>query len=110
MENYDTLTEALLALRRQGYSEDFNLRPACLYCASLDLTLLPESFQVDALFRFEGETDPGDESILYAITATRHNLRGVLVNAYGMNADLVTAAMEAKLRMPDGKEREKENI
>jgi hypothetical protein len=100
MESYDTLTEALQALRRQGYTEDFNLRPDCLYCAAHDLKLPPEGFQVDSLFRFEGETDPADQSIIYAISATGLDLRGVLVNAYGVYADSVTAAMEAKLRLP----------
>ena len=99
MESYDTLTEGLQQLRRQGYIADFNLRPDCLYCAVLDLKLPPEGFAVDKLFRFEGDSDPADQSILYAISAIGQGIRGVLVNAYGVYADPLTAAMEAKLNL-----------
>jgi hypothetical protein len=99
MESSDTLTEELLQLRRQGYTADFNLRPDCLYCATYDLQLRPEQFHVDSLFRFEGPSDPADQSILYAISANGLDLRGVLVNGYGVYADPLTAAMEAKLQL-----------
>lgn len=99
MESYDTLTEGLHQLRRQGYTADFNLRPVCLYRAALDLKLPPEGFAVDKLFRFEGDSDPADQSILYAIAAVGRDVRGVLVNAYGVYADPLTAAMEAKLQL-----------
>lgn len=100
MESSDTLSTALQQLRSRGYTEDFNLRPDCLYCAARDLRLAPEQFKVDAVFRFEGPSDPADQSILYAISAPGLDLRGVLVNAYGVYADPLTAAMEAQLRLP----------
>lgn len=100
MDPSDTLSSALQTLRGRGYTEDFNLRPDCLYCAAYDLQLRPEQFQVDSVFRFEGPSDPADQSILYAISAREPGLRGVLVNAYGVYADPLTAAMEARLRLP----------
>lgn len=100
MEPSDTLFTTLQQLRDRGYTEDFNLRPDCLYCAAYDLQLKPDQFTVDAVFRFEGPSDPADQSILYAISAPAVNLRGVLVNAYGVYADPLTAAMEAQLRLP----------
>lgn len=99
MESYDTLTQGLQQLRRQGYTADFNLRPDCLYCAALDLKLPPGEFAVAKVFRFEGDSDPADQAILYAIAAIGRDVRGVLVNAYGVYADPLTAAMEAKLNL-----------
>lgn len=49
------------------------------------------------MYRYEGMTDPGDQSILYAISSEKYALKGVLVNAYGIYADPVTAEMEKKL-------------
>ena len=100
MESFDTLSTALQQLRGRGYTEDFNLRPDCLYCAARDLRLAPDHFKVNAVFRFEGPSDPADQSILYAISAPGLDLRGVLVNAYGVYADPLTAAMEAQLQLP----------
>jgi len=99
MESYDTLTEGLQQLHRQGFTADFNLRPDCLYSAALDLQVPPEGVAVDKPFRFEGDSNPADQSILYAITAVGRDVRGVLVNAYGVYADPLTAAMEAKLNL-----------
>ncbi|TGE03505.1 phosphoribosylpyrophosphate synthetase [Hymenobacter fodinae] len=100
MKLSETLSLALQQLRSRGYTEDFSLQPDHLYCAAYDLPLGPEQFQVDVIFRFERHSDPGDQSILYAIRAIGLDLRGVLVNAYGVYADPLTAAMEARLRQP----------
>lgn len=100
MKLSETLTWALQQLRSRGYTEDFSLQLDYMYCAACDLPLGPEQFQVDAVFRFEGHSDSGDQFILYAIRAIGLNLRGVLLNAYGVYADPLTAAMEARLRQP----------
>lgn len=100
MESSDTPSTAMQQLRGRGYTEDFNLHPDFLYCAAYGLRLVPEQFKVDAFFRFEGPFDPAGQAILYAISAPGLDLRGVLVNAYGVYADPLTAAMEAQLRLP----------
>ena len=56
-----------------------------------------DEFEIDEVHRFEGETDPGDENIVYAISSTTHQLKGVLVNAYGMYADSTSAQIISKL-------------
>lgn len=43
---YETLTEALTALRRQGFTLDFNLKTACLHCPQLALDLCPDDFDL----------------------------------------------------------------
>jgi len=93
----DTLSGAIDQLHEAGYVEDFNLRPHCLFCASKRIEIEPDAFAVDAVYRHEGMTDPDDQSILYAISSKKYGLKGVLVNAYGIYADPVTAEMEQKL-------------
>ena len=39
---------------------------------------------IDQVFRFEENADPGDQAILYAISASKHHLKGLLVNGYGI--------------------------
>ena len=41
MENYDTLTEGINALKLQGYTQDFNLKENCLECIAGNKKLLP---------------------------------------------------------------------
>lgn len=69
------LTERLQQFRRQGYTAYFTLRPDCLCCVAYDLKLPPKGFQADKPFRFEGDTDPADQAILYAIAAVGLDIR-----------------------------------
>lgn len=98
MENYDTLVEAINGLRKQGYTEDFNLKQDCIECVGIDLKLYHDDFHIDKYFRFEGQTDPSDESIIYAISSDKFKVKGVLVNGYGISSEPLTNEMLDKLK------------
>jgi len=91
MESPDTLSQVMARLRQQGYTDDLNRH------ADNPLWLDPEAYRIDTVYRFEGPTNPDDESILYALSSVKYGSKGVLVNGYGLAADAVTAAIEAKL-------------
>jgi len=97
MKSYDTLSEAIRDLQQRGYTENFNLEKDCLNCEQHGIYLCPEDFVVEEVYRFEGETDPGDENVVYAISSKDKGLRGVLVNAFGMYAEEVSAELAKKL-------------
>ena len=65
---------------------------------TVNLTLSPEDFQIDKVYRFEGASNPDDQSILYAISSEKFDLRGVLVDGYGLSSDEATAKLIKKLR------------
>jgi hypothetical protein len=99
--DYDssTVSQVLRDLKAEGYTVDFNLDENCLVSQENQLKLHPDEFVVDKHYRFEGTTDPGDESVIYAISSTKHDIKGTLVNAYGvygndMSNDLVRALQE----------------
>ena len=96
-EAFDTLSGAINALRKEGYTEDFNLRPDHLGCAGKTVLLSHDDFVVDKYYRFEGMTDPADEAILYAISSPDHKLKGLLVNGYGIYSEPLTNELAAKL-------------
>ncbi|HXH17655.1 MAG TPA: hypothetical protein VNJ07_01125 [Chitinophagales bacterium] len=93
-----TLSETLKELKAKGYTEDFNLKADCIDCRSGQLKIFPSDFHIDKYFRFEGQTDPADGAILYAISSEKHNVKGVLVNAYGVYSDALTDEMLTKLK------------
>jgi len=95
---YDTLSEAINALKAQGYTEDFNLNQNCIECRNGEFQLFHDQFKIDQVFRFEGLTDPSDESILYAISSDKYNIKGVLVNGYGISSESVTDELLDKLK------------
>ena len=87
----DTLSEVINQLRQQGYTDDLNQHE------NNPLWLDPVAYTIDNVYRFEGPTNPDDESILYALSSLKYGAKGVLDNGYGLSADGVTAAIEAKL-------------
>lgn len=91
MESPDTLSQVINQLRQQGYTEDMNRHD------DNTLWLNPDAYQVDAIYRFEGPTNPDDESILYALSSDHYRVKGILINGYGLSADPVTAALEQRL-------------
>lgn len=92
---YDTVSEAVTGLKKRGYSLDFNLEENCIVCHADKFN--PADFEIVETHRFEGNTDPSDEAIVYAIES-KTGLKGVLVNGYGISADTMNADMAKKLR------------
>ncbi|MBS1581737.1 MAG: phosphoribosylpyrophosphate synthetase [Bacteroidetes bacterium] len=94
---YDTLSAAVNDLQKRGYTDDLTLADTCVICNGKNTSLHPDDFQIDEFHRFEGDTDPADESIVYAISSLKHDVKGVLVNAFGPRANSLTQEMVAKL-------------
>ena len=93
---YDTVTEAVKGLKERGFDLDFNLRDNCITCN--EEKFQPEDFEIVETHRFEGDSDPADEAIVYAIQSA-NGRKGVLVNGYGISADEMNAEMARKLNM-----------
>ncbi len=98
MENisYDTVTEAVKGLRERGFTVDFNLQENCIVCN--DDIFNASDFEIMEVYRFEGDSDPSDEAVVYAIQS-RNGLKGVLVNGYGISAEAMSDEMAQKLNI-----------
>ena len=53
-------------------------------------------FSIVEIYRFEGNTDPADEAIVYGIESVKGR-KGVLVSGYGISAEGISAEMAKKL-------------
>lgn len=95
--SYNTVTEAINGLRQRGFTSDFNLSENCLKCNE-DENHFPEDFEITEVYRFEGDTDPADEAVVYGIES-KLGTKGVLVNGYGISSEAMTDEMVRKLRI-----------
>jgi hypothetical protein len=93
---YDTVVEAVKELKQRGFSIDFNLEPGRLVCHETPLSLAPADFEITEVYRFEGNSDPDDEAVVYAIEST-NGQKGLLVTGYGISAEGVGEEMIKKL-------------
>jgi len=100
MKIYETLSEAINGLAKRGYTFNFNIKRDCIECVENSINLQPDEFEIDEIHRFQEMSDVGDENILYAISSVKHNLKGLLVNAFGIYADTASVELIAKLDKP----------
>ena len=94
MHSYDTVSEAVTNLKARGYKTDFNLHENCLICNEAKFN--PDDFEIVEVYRFEGNSYPSDEAVVYSIES-RTGMKGVLVNGYGISADSLSSDMAKKL-------------
>jgi len=95
--NYGTLSETISRLKDEGYTLDFNIQPDSPANKPPNIALSPDDFEIDRVYRFEGATNPDDQSVLYAISSKRTNVKGVLVNGYGISTDGATDTLISRL-------------
>lgn len=70
----------------EGYEDDFKIADKGLRSLKTEKVYQPEQINVVNFFRFEGQSDPNDNTIMYVIETT-DGLKGTLVDAYGPYAD-----------------------
>ncbi|MFD2603001.1 MULTISPECIES: hypothetical protein [Flavobacterium] len=75
MYHYATVSKALQELNDKGYTTDFNLEEDRIKKHSDD-------FEIQHIYRYEGESDPGDEATVYGIKA-KSGEKGVFVASPG---------------------------
>jgi hypothetical protein len=99
MASIDTVTEALQELKQRGYTVDFNIAFDKLICSENKICLNPHEFEIVEVFRFEGDTNPSDEDVVYAIESKDGKIKGSMTSAFGLYAETASAEMIKKLSM-----------
>lgn len=93
--HYATVTEAMEQLRKKGFTLDFELRDNALVWK--DQKLSASEFEIVDVYRYEGNSDPGDEATVYAIES-KTGLKGILMTSYGMYSEPLSEDILQKLR------------
>lgn len=81
-----SLATCLNKMVREGYTEDFQITEEGLESLHRQSHYKPEQIEIVNFFRFEGESDPDDNAILYVIE-TNDGTKGTLIDAYGVYND-----------------------
>ncbi|MBC7921391.1 MAG: phosphoribosylpyrophosphate synthetase [Ferruginibacter sp.] len=79
------MSQVMEDLRKGGYPCDFHMRGDEFVCADTDKAYQPNELVIVNTYRFEGESDPGDMTILYAIEA-EDGSKGLCLDAYGSDS------------------------
>ena len=76
--HYATVSEALDELNKQGFNYDFNIHEE-------EIKKNPHQFEIEHVYRYEGDSDPGDEAVVYGIKA-KSGQKGVFVSGFSANS------------------------
>ena len=99
MANYDTVSTALNSLKERGFTRDFNIAFDKIICSDTNESLDPHEFEITEVYRFEGESNPSDEAVVYTVESLDGKMKGTILNAYGVYADAISDHMIKKLTM-----------
>ena len=99
MKNYDTVTDAVKGLKERGYTVDFNVAFDKLICSDNKICLQPDEFEIIEVHRFEGDSNPDDEDVVYAVESKDGKHKGIITSAFGLYADPVSNKIIQKLSM-----------
>lgn len=94
-----TLTDAIKFFEMHGYRENLigcfdHLKSQCR-----KILIQPSEIDVKDIYRFENSSDPGDQSILYAISIPSKNLKGLYIESYGLYHEEQSDALQKALRL-----------
>jgi hypothetical protein len=84
--NMSTLLDCLNHAVKKGYTENFQITNSCLSVHDDRLYYHPSDVSIKNFYRFEGQSDPQENSILYLIE-TCDGRKGTVIDAYGIYAD-----------------------
>ena len=97
MESYDTVVDALNGLKARGYTVNFNIAFDKLMCSDNKICLNPNEFEIVEVHRFEGNSNPADADVVYAVKSITGDIKGVITSAFGLYADAASTEMISKL-------------
>lgn len=90
--NFDTLSEAVNILTKNGFTEDFEAGDDSIKALYSKKQYQPGELKILSSYRFEGMTNPDDQATVFAIEAN-DGTKGTLVMSYSadhsQNAELI---------------------
>jgi hypothetical protein len=82
--HYDTISEAINQLRAEGYDTDFVYSKGVLKAGETEFKV--DELVIEDLYRYEGDSDPADESAVFALAAVT-GTKGIFVTGYGPSVE-----------------------
>lgn len=84
--SFDTLSEAVNTLTQEGYAEDFEAEDNCIKALYSKREYQPNELKIINTYRFEGMTNPSDQTTVFTIEAT-DGTKGTMVMSYSAEHD-----------------------
>jgi hypothetical protein len=94
------MSQALNKMLELGYKENFKATDTGLLSLDTQKHYTPDQLVIANFFRFEGISDPDDNSILYVIEAS-DGAKGTIMDAYGAYSDALIEKIMKQVKHAD---------
>src|SRR4030095_2146120 len=91
-----TVLEIIQTLRDKNYTENFEVKNGRILAKNSGMNFGPQELIIEKTYRYEGESNPSDNAIVYAITA-KNGAKGILLDSYGAYSDAGLAKIIADI-------------
>ena len=93
----ETLSEAIARLEARGFRDSFEPAAGRLRALQAGRLFAANELVVEEVVRFEGESDPSEEAILFALRSAKGDVRGTFVAGFGTLSDPSRAEIVGQL-------------
>jgi hypothetical protein len=91
------MAEVVDRLTKAGYDDDFRGEAGGIRGAKSGLLHRPEDLEIHLIERFEGISNPEDETIVLALVCKAHGCRGTYIAPYGKDMSSTDASLISKI-------------
>lgn len=102
MYHYAGASQAIEELKKKGFTVDYNLEGE-------DIINHPDDFEIEHIYRYEGMTNPDDESTVYGIKQISTGDKGLFVAGNLSFEDNKTAKIILNMEINDRQNTKKED-
>ncbi len=97
-----TPVEMINKLREKQFLYDFEIIDGRFICKETNESFLPGDLIIEKTYRYEGDSDPSDATIIYAISSST-GTKGIIMDAYGAyaNAKISEAIKQVPVKEAD---------
>lgn len=86
-DNMKTLSQVMNILAKRGITKEFCMNENCeMKLQGADKNYKPNDLRIAKTYRFEGDSNPSDNAILYVIEANDGN-KGMIIDSYGAESN-----------------------
>jgi len=86
INRYDNLVIATNSLKERGFTNSYKLKQGRLHCFENNRIYSADDVKIVEYHRFEGMTDPGSSSVIFALQA-KDGSKGTIISTYGAYMD-----------------------
>ena len=83
----ETMVSVINKLNAKGKGNEFRMGERGLVCETSEKVYKPDDLEIIKTFRFEGESDPADSSILYVVKDKNSDFTGYFIDTYGATSN-----------------------